>query len=117
VTLESYFEFLDTGDGIRVKGRRVGIDLILERFKAGKTPVQIAEEFDTIRLEDVYATITYYLHDQNTLDAWLDSITATLQQDMAEWNAHPAPVVERLRARAQDQQVKKPTRQEQQLSA
>jgi hypothetical protein len=55
---------------------RVGIDLILERYKAGVSPEQIAEEFETTMLEDIYATITYYLRHKQRLDAWLDDRAA-----------------------------------------
>lgn len=97
VTLESYFEFLDGGETIRIKGHRVGIDLILESYTRGQTPEQIAEEFETLRLEDIYATITYYLRNKPRLDAWLAEMEAWVQQDVAWHEAHPSPAAERLR--------------------
>lgn len=103
VTLESYFDFLDGGKTIRIKGRRIGIDLILERYKADQTPDQIAEEFDSIRLEDVYAAITYYLHNKDRLDTWLADIDAWVQSDIAQHEAHPSPAAKRLRELSQTQ--------------
>lgn len=117
VTLESYFDFLDGGETIRIKGHRIGIDLLLERYKAGQTPAEIVADFETIRLEDVYATITYYLHNQDRIDAWLANIMARVQNDIAQQEAHPVPVVERLRKLSQDTQGQKPARQERQASA
>ena len=94
--LEEYFDFLDEKT-IRIKGRRVGIELILEDYKAGKSPEAIAEEFDTIRLEDVYATITYYLRNREQLDAWLERFDAMVAADIAWQEANPSPAAERMR--------------------
>jgi hypothetical protein len=96
-TLESYFEFLDGGETIRIKGHRVGIDLIL------------AEEFETITLEDVFATITYYLRHNQRLDAWLDNITTWAEQDIARHDANPSPAAARLKALAQQQRDEQQT--------
>ncbi|HEY7021278.1 MAG TPA: DUF433 domain-containing protein [Ktedonobacterales bacterium] len=108
-TLESYFEFLDGGETIRIKGHRVGIDLILERYKAGMSPEQIAEEFETITLEDIYATITYYLRHKQHLDAWLDDITSWTEQDIARHDANPSTAAVRLKALAQQQRNEQQT--------
>ena len=94
--LESYFEFHDDG-AIWIRGHRVGIDLLLEAYKAGQTPEQIADQFDTIRLEDVYATITYYLHHKARLDAWLAQIDERFNQARNERLRHPSPPAKRLR--------------------
>jgi uncharacterized protein (DUF433 family) len=117
VTLESYFDFLDNGETIRIKGHRVGIDLIIERFKAGQTPAQIVADFDTIRLEDVYATLTYYLHHQDRLDAWLAKVRARVEEAIAQQEAHPTPVVERLRNLSRAAQDQDPAHRERQDSA
>ncbi len=114
VTLESYFDFLDDGETIRIKGHRIGLDLILESYKDGHTPEQIAKEFGSIRLEDVFAAITYYLHNQDRLDAWLADINAWVQDDIAQHDTHPSPAAERLRKLAQAQ---KQTRRAGQASA
>lgn len=94
--LEDYFEFLDEYT-IRIRGRRVGIDLILAAYKLGWSPEEIADEFDTIRLEDVYATITYYLRNRERLDAWLIRIEASIAADMARIDAIATPAAERMR--------------------
>jgi len=95
-TLESYFEFHDDG-AIWIRGHRVGIDLLLEAYKAGRTPEQIAEEFDTIRLQDVYATITYYLRHKERLDAWLRELEERFNRAVEESRNNPSPAAERLR--------------------
>jgi uncharacterized protein (DUF433 family) len=60
--LEDYFDFLRPDD-IRVKGTRVGIETILYDFiYKSRRPEEIVQSYPTLTLEQVYATITYYLH-------------------------------------------------------
>jgi uncharacterized protein (DUF433 family) len=58
--LESYFEFIGE-DAIRVAGTRVGIETILRDYEAGAGPEEIVLHYPTLSLEQVHATITYYL--------------------------------------------------------
>jgi uncharacterized protein (DUF433 family) len=94
--LEDYFDFSGPNP-VRIKGHRVGINLILEDFKSGKSAEEIAAALPTIRLEDVYATITYYLQNQQQLDRWLQALEEWAQQDIRKKQIHPSPVVRRLR--------------------
>ena len=69
--LEDYFEVLVPED-IRIKGTRVGIETVLyEYIHRGQTPEQIAARFDALTLEQVYATILYYLRDREAVSAYL----------------------------------------------
>ncbi len=62
--LEDYFDFL-TPEDIRIRGHRIGIETVLyEYIHRRQTPEHIAAEFPTLSLEEVYATILYYLHKQ-----------------------------------------------------
>ena len=58
--LESYFEF-QSPDDIRLKGTRVGIETIISNYLQGASPEEITARYRTLTLEQVYATITYYL--------------------------------------------------------
>ncbi len=59
--LEQYFDFL-APDDIRIKGHRIGIESVLyEYLFREQTPEQIARRFPSLTLEQVYATILYYL--------------------------------------------------------
>jgi uncharacterized protein (DUF433 family) len=58
--LEDYFDFLSPDD-IRIKGHRIGIDDVLHYYLEGYTPEEIAANLPTLSLEEIYATITYYL--------------------------------------------------------
>lgn len=69
--LEDYFDFL-APDDIRIKGHRIGIEHILyEYVHRAQTAEEIARRFDTLSLDQVYATILYYLRHRETMDAYL----------------------------------------------
>ncbi len=70
--LKDYFEF-GPDDRIRVKGSSIGIEVILDHFLEGDTPVDILRNYHPqITLEQTYASITYYLHNKKEVDAYLD---------------------------------------------
>ena len=96
--LEDYFDFLGPNE-IRLKGHRIGIEHVVEYFQDGSSPEQIAQAFPGLSLEKIYATITYYLHNQAAVDAYLARQEAIVEQSMHEQEAQePPPVVKRLRA-------------------
>lgn len=69
--LEDYFHFLAPND-IRLKGTRVGIETILYDFLyRSRKPEQIANTYPSITLEQVYATILYYHHKKQDIEAYL----------------------------------------------
>jgi uncharacterized protein (DUF433 family) len=95
--LESYFDFL-AADDIRLKGTRIGIEsLLYEYIYQNKTAEQIAERFPSLTLEQIYATILYYLHNREKTEAylldWLDFNRKTRERQ----TENPPPVVLRLR--------------------
>lgn len=94
--LEDFFEFIEPNH-IRIKGHRIGIESILNKYLAGQNVEQIASQYDTLRLLDVYATITYYLQNQDEIDAYLKRIEQLADEDMARSDAHPSDTVLRLR--------------------
>ena len=57
---------------IRLRGHRIGIETILyEYVHRGRTAEQIAEEFDTLTLEEIYATLLYYHRNRQQVAAYL----------------------------------------------
>ena len=52
----------------------------------------------------MYATILYYLRNQEAIDAYLARIEEIVRRDMAESDAHPSPTRQRL-LKLQEQQV------------
>jgi uncharacterized protein (DUF433 family) len=99
--LEDYFEFeqFEKCDRIRVKGTRVVIDVLLAEFNRGATAEQIQQSYPTVTREQVYATITYYLHNQPTVDAYLQRSQDEAEGAYRTWlHTHkPSPLEERLR--------------------
>jgi uncharacterized protein (DUF433 family) len=98
--LADYFEFLDADD-IRIKGTRVGIETVLDDYLNGVSPEEIAARYRTLTLEQVYATITYYLHNQEEIDAYLARWRAYVEAAWQEQQRNPPELVKDLRERMQ----------------
>jgi hypothetical protein len=47
------------------------LDCLVEMFDQGASPEEIAEEYDSVALPDVYAVLTYYLRHQDEVKAYL----------------------------------------------
>ncbi len=95
--LEEYFDFL-SDDDIRLKGTRVGIETVLyDYIHRQHSPEVIASTYPSLTLEQVYATILYYLHNKEAISKYL--------ADWLEWgrevrkiqSANPSPASQRIR--------------------
>lgn len=58
---------------LRVAGTRVTLACVVEMFEDGASPEEIVDEYDALRLDDVYAVITYYLRHQSEVQRSLES--------------------------------------------
>ena len=95
--LEDNFMFLAEND-IRLKGTRVGIETVLcEYIDNSKMPVVIADHYYTPTLEQVYATILYYLQNQEKVGAYLANYLEYCRKAREEQAKNPSPAVVRLR--------------------
>lgn len=95
--LEDYFDF-QRPDDIRVKGTRVGIETILYDFiHRSRTPEEIANTYRTLTLEQVYATITYYLHNKEEVSAYIANWLEHSRRMREEQNRNPSPFVLKMR--------------------
>lgn len=95
--LEDYFDF-QRPDDIRVKGTRVGIETILYDFIHRKrTPEEIAQSYPSVTLEQVYATILYYLHNAEEVSAYIANWIEHGYKAREEQKRNPPPVSEKLR--------------------
>ena len=96
--LEDYFDFLGPTD-IRIKGHRVGIENILyEYLYREQTPDDIAKRFPTLSLEQIYATILYYLHYREEVSAYMLRWIEYGRRAREEQERNPPPWLLRLRA-------------------
>jgi uncharacterized protein (DUF433 family) len=46
---------------IKVADSRILLDVIVEEFENGSSPERIAQDYDTLKLADIFGAITYYL--------------------------------------------------------
>jgi len=103
--LEAYFNFLAPND-IRVKGTRVGIETILyDYIYRSQSPEDIVAQYPSLTLEQVYATITYYLHNKEQVTAYLVNWLENAERRREEQNRNPSPAIQRLRRVAAERQA------------
>ena len=61
-------------DGVaRVSGTRVTLDTIVRAFLRGATAEEIAQQYPSVSLSDVYATISYYLQNRAGVEKYLEA--------------------------------------------
>jgi uncharacterized protein (DUF433 family) len=95
--IEEYFEFLQPDD-IRLKGHRIGIESVLyEYVYRAQTAEEIAARFPTLSLEQVYATILYYLQNTDRLRAYLAAWIEHGERARAAQAEQPTPAILHLR--------------------
>lgn len=119
--LKDYFDFLAPND-IRIKGTRVGIESVLYEYIHRKlSPEEIAPKFRTVTLEQVYATILYYLHNKEAVGKY---VADWLEWSHQQWKAqqmNPDPAIVRLRERiakyGRDPAVHKALRRQRELAS
>ena len=94
--LKDYFDFLAPND-IRLKGSRIGIETILyEYIYRTRTPEEIANIYTSLTLEQVYATILYYLHNKEEVSKYIADWLEWGHKMREEQKRNPPPVVQRL---------------------
>src|SRR5215471_12939292 len=103
----------DTG-AIRVGQSRVTLDVLLQYWRLGMKPEEIARGLDTLTLADVHGALAYYFRHQAELDGYLRrraEEAETLRQQIETANAsRRAPLKARLdAARAQGNGAHAPT--------
>ena len=77
--IEDYFDFEQTEirpfgpvETIRLKGTRIGIEFIIHPYLQGDSPERIYQGYrHSLTLEQVYAAITYYLHNKTKIEEYL----------------------------------------------
>lgn len=103
--LEDNFDFVPPPyEQIRLKGTRIGIEHVIRYHNGGMTAEQIAHAFAyPLPLAQVYAAITYYLHRQDELDAYvrrIDEAGDRLRQEIEKDPGHRALREKLLAAKA-----------------
>ncbi len=94
--LEEYFDFI-ASDDIRIRGTRVGIETILyEYIYREQQPSGIKDKFPTLTLEQIYATILYYLHNRQKVDEYIADWLKWSKKVRKEQKRNPPPVLIKL---------------------
>ena len=96
--LENYLEFIGEHT-IRIAGTRVGIDTVLRDYREGASPEEIILRYPTLSLEQVYATITYYLANRNKVEVYLKRVRKQQEEAFNEQQRQPNEFVRSLRER------------------
>ena len=85
----------------RVGGSRVTLDLVVRAFNRGATPEEIAQDYPSLQLPDIYQVIGYYLKHGSELAEYFDRRNREEQEMLEahqdEWS--PRGLRERLLAR------------------
>lgn len=69
--LRDYFDFNSEID-IRIKGHRIAIQHVLNKYLQGKGPDELLRRFPTLSMEKIYATILYYLTNKEEVEVYLE---------------------------------------------
>jgi uncharacterized protein (DUF433 family) len=94
--LEDYFIFLAPND-IRLKGTRIGIETILyDYIYRSHTPEEIAKTYPSLNLEQVYATVLYYLHSKERISQYIADWLEWGHQMREEQKRNPNSMSEKL---------------------
>lgn len=84
------------------KGTRIGIEIVIEDFLEGASPEEIAIRYPNLSLEQVYATITYYLANREKIDQYIVSGWQEIEKAAQAQEENPPEFIKRLRQLKQD---------------
>lgn len=68
--LEEYLE-LDNPNGIRIKGTRINLEVVVRATQEGLTPDQIAQDYSPLTLEQLHAVLAYYHRNRDSVDEYM----------------------------------------------
>ena len=80
MTVEYISLTADVDGVIRVGNTRVTLDTVVSVFQEGATAEEIAQQYPSLDLADIYAGITYYLRQQPEVEAYLQQSQAQAEQ-------------------------------------
>ena len=96
-------EYIEDRDGnYYVAGTRISLDSIVAAFQRGESPETIRQNFELLRLEEIYGAIAFYLANQAGIDAYLLRQGEKWVEGKGDSESLPANLRERL-MRARDE--------------
>ncbi|MGB5968624.1 MAG: DUF433 domain-containing protein [Spirulinaceae cyanobacterium] len=95
--IEDYFDFLSPND-IRIKNSRIGIDTILYEYLYNRQTLEgISQLYSNLTLEQIHATILYYLHNPETITQYMADWLKHCQEGAKKQDTNPPEYVLILR--------------------
>jgi uncharacterized protein (DUF433 family) len=90
-------EYVEKRDGgYYIAGTRVSLDSIVYEFRTGASPESIAQSFPTLRLEQVYGAVTFYLANQTQIEQYLAESEKEYAKQVQEARARDPQLYKRL---------------------
>ena len=92
---------MDHAGVLRVNGTRVSLDSVIFAFNEGSTPEEIAQQYTTLNLADIYAVISYYLQNHDEVVQYLQrrKVQRAELKEEIESRFDPQGIRDRLLAR------------------
>jgi len=89
---------IDDHGAIRIGNTRVALEIVIGEYLAGTNAEEIAEQYSTLALADVYSAIGYYLRHREEVEAYLQRRDQLAEEVCQRIEARQAPAGE-LRAK------------------
>lgn len=83
--------------GWRLVGTRVSLNSIIHCYWEGISPEGIVAAFPTLKAEQVYGAIAFYLHNRAEMDQYMEQQRLLWEELKARSELQNAPVLKRLR--------------------
>lgn len=95
----------DVNGVVRVGRTRITLEVLITAFTDGATAEEIAQQYSSLQLADIYSIIGYYLRHRSEVDAYLHQRTEQVAKvrKKNESRSEPSGIRDRLLARRTDQ--------------
>lgn len=94
---------LDTSGAFRISDTRVLLELVVRAFRAGATPEEIVQAYDTLKLRDVYSVVAWCLNNESAVTDYMadrESQALAVQKELEALRPGGSDLLKSLRDRA-----------------
>ena len=96
---EAMAQYVERRDGdYMLTGSRVSLASLVIAWREGLSPESIREDFPTLRLEQIYGAIAYYLANQAEVDSYLSALATDFESRRTEQQALDPHLTARLKS-------------------
>lgn len=81
----------DPDGRMRVTGTRVLLDMIVEAYRRGETPEHIVQMYPTLKLDQVFLALGYYMRHRETVDSYIRRMEDEAERLRQDWEAEHPP--------------------------